>query len=204
MTGRARYSAPSPPSTAINPDHSCAEVAPPGAVASLFVFQYALISKEDGALGRIVFAEKFRPGDVIPVGPGRRQRVLNVIEADSDEKYAPRHRSGLTEHTATPARSQAYRTTPDNLSDDAVAPVELLGASVRAKMRAAQNLGASLGADSADPSRGIRGYCSSRIAPVAQRKSSGLLSRGSGVRILPGALAAHMTNVATSGRRSRS
>jgi hypothetical protein len=39
------------------------------------------------ALGPVAFAENLQPGDVIPVGPGRHQRVLNVIPADSEDEY---------------------------------------------------------------------------------------------------------------------
>ena len=49
--------------------------------------RYAIITTERDALGPVVFAEELEPGDVIPVGPGRHQRVLNVIPADCDEEY---------------------------------------------------------------------------------------------------------------------
>jgi hypothetical protein len=52
------------------------------------MFRFALVGREKGALGLVVFAEQLKPGDVIPVGPGQHQRVLNVIPADSEDEYA--------------------------------------------------------------------------------------------------------------------
>ena len=48
--------------------------------------RFALITRDGETLGPVVFAEELEPGDVIPVGPGHDQRVLNVIPADSDEE----------------------------------------------------------------------------------------------------------------------
>jgi hypothetical protein len=51
------------------------------------LFPYALVTTDGDALGPVVFAEELEPGDVIPLGPGRAMRVVNVIPADHDDEY---------------------------------------------------------------------------------------------------------------------
>jgi hypothetical protein len=47
------------------------------------LFRFALISSDGEALGPVAFARgDWKPGDIIPQGPGRNLRVVNAIEPD--------------------------------------------------------------------------------------------------------------------------
>jgi hypothetical protein len=51
------------------------------------VFRFALITTDGDALGPVAFARPdFQPGDVIPQGPGRSLRVVNVVFPDRDDE----------------------------------------------------------------------------------------------------------------------
>jgi hypothetical protein len=49
------------------------------------MFRFALVSTEGEALGEVAFARgDWRPGDVIPQGPGRNLRVTAVVEPEQE------------------------------------------------------------------------------------------------------------------------
>jgi len=51
------------------------------------LFRYALVTTDGDALGTVAFARSdLRPGDVIPHGPERSLRVVNVIEPERDDQ----------------------------------------------------------------------------------------------------------------------
>jgi hypothetical protein len=50
--------------------------------------RFALITRDGETLGPVAFARSdFKPGDLIPQGRGASLRVVNVIEAESEDEY---------------------------------------------------------------------------------------------------------------------
>jgi len=50
------------------------------------MFRFALVSSDGESLGPVAFARgDWKPGDVIPQGPGRSLRVTAVIDPEPDD-----------------------------------------------------------------------------------------------------------------------